>query len=246
MSVSVAREVEALGHHADDVCLDAVQPHRLADDLRIAGKAALPEVVAENGDRRRAAVAIFIGCEDAAANRPNAEHVPHRRGEPHAFDALGRRAVFRRAQVHREAEIRADRVERSRLLLPRQIVRSRGAVAHRGPIHERRPQRHQAFGLVIRQVGEQRGVDQAEDGRVRADAQRQRQHRRDGESGPRQQHAGTEHEVLPESRHSDVGSGVRRTTRYLTLMPPRWLARLRGVFDTYGAADAGGGGGGTE
>jgi hypothetical protein len=131
-----AREVEAVRHHADDVGLDAIEPHRPADDLRIAGETALPEVVAQDSDRCRAAVAIFIGREQAASNRPNAEHVPHRGGESHPLDALSWCSVFRRAQVHGEAEIRADRLERPRLFLPRQIVRAGHAAAHRGPIDE--------------------------------------------------------------------------------------------------------------
>src|SRR4029434_2971253 len=123
-------------HHADDVGLDTVEPNRLADDLRIAAEAPPPEGVADDDDRRRAAVAIFPGSEDAATNGADAEHVPHRRREAHALDAFGGRAVFGAAKVAGKTPGRPDRLERTRLLFPRQVVLRGRTVAHRRTIDE--------------------------------------------------------------------------------------------------------------
>lgn len=75
------------------------------------------------------------------------------------------------------------------------------AVLRNGPDHDK-PVR-----VWIRKRAEQGGIDEAEDNRVRADAQRQRQSCHHSEAGLLDQHAEAVKDVLPQSRH--VVSGDR-------------------------------------
>ena len=75
-------EREAFGHHADDGRGRAIQLYGLTDDIRAAIESALPDVVADHGDRRCAR--LFIRFE---------ERTPQDRW--HAHDAEGGRGHLR-------------------------------------------------------------------------------------------------------------------------------------------------------
>ena len=60
------------------------------------------------------------------------------------------------------------------------------------------PQGHESVGVGVRQRAEEHGVDDAEDGGVGADSDRQREHRRGNERRLVTQSPGSVDEVLPE------------------------------------------------
>ena len=62
-------------------------------------------------------------------------------------------------------------------------------------------QKNQVVRLGIRQQLQQDGIHHGKDGRVRADAQRQRKHGNGGKAGVLPQHAHTVANVLKESPH---------------------------------------------
>ena len=93
-------EVEGLPHHADDRHGGVVQRQRAADDRRVAVEAALPERVAEDGDRRAVEPAL-LGGEVAPERQRHAEHVEEvvrhaDRPQPGRIAGAGQRRPARR------------------------------------------------------------------------------------------------------------------------------------------------------
>ena len=68
------RMAEVGRHHADDGVRLRADRHRASDDRRVAVEAAHPERMAEHGRLRRAWFVVAV-LEDAAEQRPGAEHV---------------------------------------------------------------------------------------------------------------------------------------------------------------------------
>ncbi len=81
--------VKAFGGDADDGVHDAVEALRLADDLRIAAEAPLPQLVTDDGDGMRALPLVFAGKEAAAEHRGNADGVEVVGRDDAAGGALG-------------------------------------------------------------------------------------------------------------------------------------------------------------
>ncbi len=63
------------------------------------------------------------------------------------------------------------------------------------------PESHDAIGVFVWQGPQQNGVDHAENRAIRADAQRQREHRHRGETGVLSQHSHAIPDVLPQRSH---------------------------------------------
>ena len=65
---------------------------------------------------------------------------------------------------------------------------------------------HQSLGVLVRERAEDRSVYHTEDGRIRADAERQGQDRNDGEARVLRQHPNSVPYVLEKCRHSMIPS----------------------------------------
>jgi hypothetical protein len=170
-----AHEAKSFGHDADNLARLGVDRDGASNHITIATEAALPVSVAQN-DRRRPAGRVFGGIQPAPQDRPNVKCLESarthqniaylfrlsepcdRRGgrNPHAerFEAavlLGIRVEHRCG----EAQVAGD---------ARETLRAGSGV----------PDGNQPVGLGIGEWFKQNAVDDAEDGGVRADADRDR------------------------------------------------------------------------
>ena len=179
-----------------------IEQHFPPENVGIRREPALPEGVTQHHHRSRVPVLIFILGENAALPRLHAQHLPHGGGEVLSVQALGGRSVAFRAQVAGEAVQSAHRLKRLAAILPSQIVPGRHVIANARTVQRRGPQDRQAIRIRIGEIAQQGGIDDAEDGRVGADAQTQRQGRDDRESGFLEQHPETVEEVLPHCAQS--------------------------------------------
>ncbi len=159
-------------HHTDDGVRLAVERERAADGVGRAAEMALPESGAEHHDMAAPRRVLFRE-EHAAEKRLGAngleEPVAHGAGDD------GFRAAAA-GQRERTESIQRHAIEEARVALP--VVEIRGG--HREARHpgKRRLRRHvkdahQPIRLVERQRSQQHRVDDAEDGGVGADAERQ-------------------------------------------------------------------------
>ena len=126
---------------------------------------------------------IVVGREVAAQDRVDVEEAQRAVGHEERLDALGLAGAGDR---HRAAVPEPDVLEDAPLFAVDEVVRGRH-VQERDPEPRRRvPQAHEPVGLVERQRLEQDAADDAEDGRVGADTERQR------EDGDQREHGGPE------------------------------------------------------
>ena len=176
---ALRRVVRAGLQHADDLRLLHGQIERLADDGGIGAEDALPVRVGEDRDRRRR-FRFVGGHEHPSEERLRAEH-----REEIRRDQTAGRAMRLAAPEHVERPVAEfdELIDRLRL---RSIVgdlrkRERRILDAGGDL--RLPQVHDAVGFGIRQRAQEHAVDDAEDRGVRADAEAERQHERDGEPG---------------------------------------------------------------
>ncbi len=181
----VGRVPELLRHDADHGRAPAADERQLlTDDARVSAEAALPEPVTQNDGARPARAELFRR-ERAAERGRDAEQREEVFRDAHARDHLGQAA-----RVERQAAARVGRqpLEGAALRAPVHEVRGRDA-AHFGraaaPVLGRGDDH--ALGRVERQRPHQRRVHDAEDRRVDADAQPQRQHRDQRQPRPLQQ-----------------------------------------------------------
>ena len=166
--------VEGSRHDAEDRVRHAVDLDPAADDRRVACQLALPDALADD-DQRLCGAAVGRGRERPAHERRHREDV-----EVVGRDARGRHAL-RLASRHRDrrriAPVTGHR--RQRLALPidvEEVGRREAAVRIRAAA-ARQPDDRPAVG--VGQRPQQNAVDDAEDGRVGADAEREGQDRDD-------------------------------------------------------------------
>ena len=186
-----------------------VERHGLADDIWVCAEASLPTAVTQDRDRMRALGLILFGQERAAEHGRDAEHVEVVATDDVAPDALVSIAV---AQAHRREAIdeqpREDVVALTVVFVIQvrldRIVR---AVVLRAINFD------QTFRLRDRQRTQEHRINQTEDGRVRANAQSQRQdrQRRKARTLPQTPKAVTN--VLPQIVHAKHLQKPRQVTR---------------------------------
>ena len=168
--VGAGRELEHRRHHADHGERHRIELDRLADDFSIRAKHARPEAVAQHHD---AVVADggFFGHERAAEDGVGFEHGEQVRRRAQAGHVL-RIAGALVAEV--DVPVRRERFEALRLALPVFVGRHR----HRPlvAVGIDLPQHRDLLGILVRQRVEDDGLDDAEDGGVGADAEREREH----------------------------------------------------------------------
>jgi len=178
VDVGRLKEPERRRHHADDDDGTAVELERPAEHVRRAAEAALPQIVADDRDRGRAGL-VIVGAERAAERRRHAQRVEHVRAQHLGVEPDGLAAA---RQNHRQVPEGADASHLRRLFAQVGIVqdRQRDGV---GKIRRALAQDHDPAGIGERQRTQQHGVDDGEDRRRRADAERQRHDGDGGEAG---------------------------------------------------------------
>jgi hypothetical protein len=170
------REAEAAGHDARHGSLSAFEGDRLADDRTVAAEAALPELEGEDGGRIAPGLFVFR-IEGAAEHRGDAQQRKERRRDGLAPQALGRGPLDERHVVLR---VSGHGRERPVLRAPVDEVQRRGGEAVDVPGGVRVDHAHELRRLRVGQRAKHRGVHDRENGRVEADAERERE---DGHGG---------------------------------------------------------------
>ncbi len=157
----------------------------------VAVESALPQLVREDGDRRRAH-SLVVDPVVAADDRWDELHLPAtRRGR----EGRHRRRVAAPGQRARSAEpLRGDRLEGVGVVAPRRVVAEGRRVGVRAV--RRLADRDDAAAVGERQRLEHHAVDDAEDRAVGADAERQGRQRGRGESRSLAKLAKPEDDVL--------------------------------------------------
>ncbi len=179
---------------ADDREGRAIERHRLADDVRRAAEAPLPETIADDHDRAVLAASAHVVRlgEGAAENRRHAQHLEETAAR---HDAVGvvRLAAARQVEAGRaigEGPVEQLGIARAQLL-PQRVGPGRPLLAGQ--------QLDEMLGLLDRQGAQHQRVDDREDRRVGADAERQ------GEDGDRRDHRRRPQRT---NRIADVRHGV--------------------------------------
>ena len=173
---------------------------------------AVPETVAD--DRNiRPAFAIFFGKEAAAFGRSHAENVKEA-GRGSSRGNLFRCAVRGKTRVKRI--IRADALERARLLPDARHLGKGNREAVDAALHVVSSNRNELIGIFIRQRKKQHGVNDGENRGVGADAQRKREDSDNGEAGILPQHARAETQILQQG--FDHGESPSLAINFLGLL----------------------------
>ena len=176
-----ADAVEAGGGHADDGERVAIEAHRRPDRARVGAEEPPPEPVAQHDD---AGSRPGAASSAAASSRPACARTPEELEVAAAHDAggepLGPSAVLR--QVHgQRVRVGGQGRERRRLVavvLEHGVRRVADSVAAREARRLPGVDAHQLLRLRHRKRPEEHGVDEAEDGRVRPDAEGEHERRR--------------------------------------------------------------------
>ena len=195
--------------NADDGVLLSVHSDLLTDDGFVAAETVMPEAIAEDGFELFADLSFF-GEKIAAEKNGLTEDVEELRSAGGRLDALRLRAG---AEAQGAAGPCGDGLEGGVLALPVEEVTGGDAVVvavDLGPDHD------DAVGLVVGKGSEERGVDDAEDGGVGADAEGESEDGDGGEAGVFEEETEAEDEVAPTVAHG--GSFVwpdERGTRFL-------------------------------
>jgi hypothetical protein len=172
-------------HHPDDGVRLVVQGNLPADDATIGRVPARPQLGAQDDDK--VMPGLLVRWKKRAAKDGGYTEKRKQTGRGHrAADALGTVAVGKiEALAAGGGQVRENVV----LPHPIEVVRGRGSAAGCASAARRLGQRHDFFGLRIRQRMEKHAVDHAEDGRGAGDAEGERDERREGEAGILQQHS---------------------------------------------------------
>ena len=198
--------LKARRKYAHDGVTLLVQRDRPAQHVRVAAKSALPEAVSENGRPGAVRRVLFPG-EVASHGRPDAEQWKKIRRHCAGHDSFRRSGP---CESHVAATVGGD--ARRRLALGFDFNERGAANEGAGAARPVCAQLHQLAGFGIGQRPEQDGIDHAEDGGVRADAQREREHGDRGEAGILQQQTEgvakiVKHSKEGESEFRDVVEG---------------------------------------
>ena len=198
----VGQVVKRLRHDADDHVRAVVEANGASDHGRI-GREALHEEAVTQHDDAVAARAVLVGAQHATVQRRHAEQLEEPARDPAGQHALGLRPV---------GDVQVGVVDGGQV---REHVGRRGApvdeVAHRdiaGLIAPELGDKRDPLGFGKRQRPQHDRVDHAEDGRGRADAQRDGQHGGGGEAGGLAELPEPGHDVL-----SQVGKPVVTSAR---------------------------------
>ena len=173
---------EVARHHPHHCEVLAVNPDRATHQRPIAAIAVLPEAVAQN-HFMVVAWNFFLGQKGAPEKRLHAQHRKEAGGHAQSGDLLRLLLGSRRGKIVAAPGGIKDghALERMALSLKVPEVRRGDDVPVVGPLAERFPHQHEAVRVWKWQPPQEGGVDRAEDGRIGAHTQRERQdsHRRE-------------------------------------------------------------------
>ena len=192
-------EVEPRRHDAHHLRRRAVNADGAADNAWVSAKCPLPNRIAEQNDVVPTRLSFFVK-ERSSHVRLNAQGGEETGGNVRSGYALGRSA---HAQVEDVASHRRDIREAAAVL--DEVVkfgrRDVVAVVGNSDARETHPDDHEAARIPVRQRTEEHAIHHAEDRCVRADAERERQHRNGGEAGVLRQHPYSVPQILEKCRH---------------------------------------------
>ena len=160
--------------------------------LRVAAKTVMPESITDHNDQLARGLA-FVGQEEAAELRLNAQQLKKSRRNP-------RRRHLQRLAASGEIEIviGGGSHARKRMAAVMHQIKAVQAAAMRLPVLALQVQRDELLRVLIGQRFQEHRTGDGKDGRIAADAQRQREDGGNGKPGVLAQHARTVAEVLKE------------------------------------------------
>ena len=171
-------KTERSRHDPHDGVIAVVQDHRLAEDLRIAAEAVLPQAVAQ--DHHRLVGALFRIRIGATQHGIHTEHREKAGGGAGTGDPFGRTST---SEIVLHVVITTDVLEDLVLVPPVEIVGSRPGCAIVTLVHRLHEDLHQPAGVFVGQGVQEDAVDDGEDGAGGTDANGQSQHHDCGEAG---------------------------------------------------------------
>jgi hypothetical protein len=191
-------EPERRRQHADDFVRLAVECDVLPDDAPVAAEAPLPDSVIEHHDASAAGL-LFLGSEVTAERGRDAQHAEEGCGD------VGDTNLFRFAgaagQRLPRAPLRGNPVEDLLARAPVEEVGWRHDVVVFPFFRTAFPDHHEFAGAGVGQLAKQHGVDDAEDGAVGADAEREGDDDEGGEPGVSDEHPACVAPVLQQCAH---------------------------------------------
>ena len=204
--VEISRKFPAGWHHPENGKRPGSHLHNASDDLRIARKGALPQIVTNHHDIRRAGFR-FLRRESAAKRWRDTN-----RFEEIAIDSDAVHFLrFTRVGQHGPgAAVGGDRAEAAALRAEIKHVGQRLGLARIRTARSRAPDIHELLWMRIGQRAQQHGIDDAENCAVRANAECKRRDRDNAEAGRLQQHA---ERVTKISHHIRCSVEVTQATR---------------------------------
>ena len=203
----LARKVEALREHADHLVRLAVQDQRAPHGTRIAAEPAQPGAHVRGRPCRRCRASSSCGPRSRpyAARAPSigsrfddARIVPTRSGAPSPGQ------VVVRSDGDREL------LEALVTRLDVEVLRGREPVFRDAQARRAVPEDHEPLRVRVRQRPQQQRARDAEDGGIRADPDRERQHHGYREAGAASERAQRVREVAREAAHESRSTQKRR------------------------------------
>ena len=221
------RDVEPRGQHADDGVRPALQVQGTTDHVAGAAEVAMPQLVADERDGGSAGAVLVIG-EEPAERGPDPQRTQIRRGDGGAVQPLG---LDPAGQVELALGSEPGARERMRLVAVQSVIEERGterieAFAQSHAVHD-------VIHVGDRQRAQQQRIHRAEDGRVRAHPEPEREHRDDREAGPGAQHPPAVPQVPEEVAHRPLlSTDARRscTSSGVPGSPPAENAGVTGMY----------------
>jgi hypothetical protein len=212
-------------HDAEDGVRLAIEPEGSADHVAAAAELFLPETVGEHDDVARACC-VFAGAEHPAEHRWRAEGSKIATGDPCSGDADG---ITVAGEIVAGAALRIHAVEEvGGVLRPIEIVgRCDGERRILGKA--RFPDGNQSLGFGIGNRAEQDGIDDGENRRARADAEREGEHDNGAKTGRPAQRARRVAEILEklfEPHEPSLAARALLDLLHATELPLRGVARF--------------------
>ena len=204
-----AGELKVRRHDADHGVELVIQLHRLAQHIAAAREAALPDSMTQDDDVVRSQLHLLRG-EGPAQRGLAAQHIEEIERDARAVQPL-RLAAAR--QIEPLIAERGDRREGVVLIAEAEIISRREGELRKSGLEISLANDHELLGSVESQRLEQHGVDHREDGRIRADSQRQGEHRNAGEPRIAAQGAESIAEIPKYRRKHGYGVGRRGGVR---------------------------------
>jgi hypothetical protein len=206
--------------HADHAVVNAIERQRSAERLAIARKSISPQLIADDR-HRRAARLVLLRCEVAAKRELRAQGAEEARGYLLAVDVLGR---TRSGQIASLIVERAHLLERAGVALPVAEVEV-GNPDVPAAVEIRLPDHAQPVRLGVGEGREQYAVHHAEDGRIGADTEREREHSDQRKPGTAPQLANSVANVLPE--RLEPSRSLHFAAPFRAALPTSWLRPSR-------------------